>query len=122
MAILPSSASSGSGAIAYQWKADGTAITGATGSTLVLSQALVGKAITVHQALLQRPKLSRLEHAYVLLCLGLDYKRGGFVDQLGAENIFVTKLDAIHGIFGRLDKSICERCDCTVCPLPNGLG
>jgi lipopolysaccharide assembly protein B len=41
----------------------------------------VGKAITVHQALLQRPKLDRLEHAYVLLCLGLDYKRGGFVDR-----------------------------------------
>ncbi len=41
----------------------------------------VGKAITVHQALLQRSRLSRLEHAYVLLCLGLDYKRGGFVDR-----------------------------------------
>jgi lipopolysaccharide biosynthesis regulator YciM len=41
----------------------------------------VGKAITVHQLLLQRPKLSKLEHAYVLLCLGLDYKRGGFVDR-----------------------------------------
>jgi len=39
----------------------------------------VGKAITQHQNLLQRPKLSKLEHAYVLLCLGLDYKRGGFV-------------------------------------------
>src|SRR5499427_9229504 len=41
----------------------------------------VGKAITVHQNLLQQPRLSRLEHAYVLLCLGLDYKRGGFVDR-----------------------------------------
>jgi lipopolysaccharide biosynthesis regulator YciM len=41
----------------------------------------VGKAITVHQQLLQRPNLSRLEHAHVLLCLGLDYKRGGFVDR-----------------------------------------
>jgi len=41
----------------------------------------VGKAITVHQGLLQRPKLTRLEHAHVLLCLGLDYKRGGFVDR-----------------------------------------
>ena len=41
----------------------------------------VGKAITVHQSLLQRPKLSKLEHAYVLLCLGLDYKRGGFVER-----------------------------------------
>jgi lipopolysaccharide biosynthesis regulator YciM len=41
----------------------------------------VGRAITVHQTLLQRPRLSKLEHAYVLLCLGLDYKRGGFVDR-----------------------------------------
>ncbi len=41
----------------------------------------VGKAITVHQALLQRPTLSKIEHAYVLLCIGLDYKRGGFVDR-----------------------------------------
>src|SRR4051812_45291128 len=41
----------------------------------------VGKAINVHQTLLQRSRLSRLEHAYVLLCLGLDYKRGGFVDR-----------------------------------------
>ena len=41
----------------------------------------VGKAITIHQTLLQRQKLSRIEHAYVLLCLGLDYRRGGFVDR-----------------------------------------
>ncbi|HXI28953.1 MAG TPA: tetratricopeptide repeat protein [Vicinamibacterales bacterium] len=41
----------------------------------------VGKAITHHQNLLQRPQLTRTEHAYVLLCLGLDYKRGGFVDR-----------------------------------------
>jgi lipopolysaccharide biosynthesis regulator YciM len=41
----------------------------------------VGRAIHVHQGLLQRPKLTRLEHAYVLLCLGLDFKRGGFVDR-----------------------------------------
>ncbi len=41
----------------------------------------VGKAITVHQGLLQRSRLTRMEHAYVLLCLGLDYKRGGFVDR-----------------------------------------
>ena len=41
----------------------------------------VGKAITVHQGLLQRPKLGKLEHANVLLCLGLDYKRGGFVER-----------------------------------------
>jgi lipopolysaccharide biosynthesis regulator YciM len=53
----------------------------------------VGKAITVHQGLLQRPKLTRLEHAHVVLCLGLDYKRGGFVDRA---------LDAFHEVM-RLD-------------------
>ncbi len=38
-------------------------------------------------------------------------KRGGFVDRLGDEHIFVTKLDAIQSIFQLLDRSICERCD-----------
>jgi len=42
----------------------------------------VSKAIRLHQRLLQRPKLSTMEQAYVQLCLGLDYKRGGFVDRL----------------------------------------
>jgi lipopolysaccharide biosynthesis regulator YciM len=41
----------------------------------------VGRAIQEHQGLLQRPRLSRMEHANVLLCLGLDYRRGGFVDR-----------------------------------------
>src|ERR671936_174393 len=53
----------------------------------------VGKAITVHQNLLQRPRLSRLEHAYVLLCLGLDYKRGGFVDRALEAFSEVRRLD-----------------------------
>jgi len=38
---------SGTGAIAYQWLAEGTAITGATGATFTPTQAQVGKAITV---------------------------------------------------------------------------
>jgi len=53
----------------------------------------VGKAITVHQSLLQRPNLNRLEHAYVLLCLGLDYKRGGFVDRALEAFSEVLRLD-----------------------------
>src|SRR5262245_7334334 len=53
----------------------------------------VGKAITVHQALLQRPRLSKLEHAYVLLCLGSDYKRGGFVERALEAFNEVLKLD-----------------------------
>jgi lipopolysaccharide assembly protein B len=54
----------------------------------------VGKAITVHQNLLQRPGLSRLELAYVLLCLGLDYKRGGFVERAHEAFTEVLRLDA----------------------------
>ena len=53
-----------------------------------------GKAITVHQNLLQRPSLTKLEHAYVLLCLGLDYKRGGFVDRALEAFNEVLRLDA----------------------------
>jgi lipopolysaccharide biosynthesis regulator YciM len=41
----------------------------------------VGRAINVHQALLQRPDLTKLEQAYVVLCLGFDFRHGGFVDR-----------------------------------------
>jgi hypothetical protein len=37
----------GLGTVKYQWLADGTAIHGATGSTFTLTQAQVGKSITV---------------------------------------------------------------------------
>ena len=53
----------------------------------------VGKAITVHQGLLQRSGLGKREHAYVLLCLGLDYKRGGFVDRALQAFTEVLRLD-----------------------------
>jgi lipopolysaccharide biosynthesis regulator YciM len=53
----------------------------------------VGRAIHVHQGLLQRPKLTRLEHAYSLLCLGLDFKRGGFVDRALEAFSEVLRLD-----------------------------
>lgn len=53
----------------------------------------VGRAIQVHQALLQRPKLTKLEQAYVQLCLGLDFKRGGFVDRAYEAFSEVLRLD-----------------------------
>jgi len=53
----------------------------------------VGRAILEHQTLLQRPRLNRIEHANVLLCLGLDYRRGGFVDRAGTAFSEVLKLD-----------------------------
>jgi lipopolysaccharide biosynthesis regulator YciM len=53
----------------------------------------VGRAIQEHQALLQRPTLRKLEHANVLLCLGLDYKHGGFVDRALEAFTEVLRLD-----------------------------
>ena len=53
----------------------------------------VSRAIHVHQNLLQRPRLTKLEHAYVLLCLGLDFKRGGFVDRAFGTFTEVLQLD-----------------------------
>ncbi len=53
----------------------------------------VGRAIQEHQQLLQRPGLRRIEHANVLLCLGLDYKRGGFVDRALEAFSEVLRLD-----------------------------
>ena len=53
----------------------------------------VGRAIQEHQALLQRPNLRKLEHANVLLCLGLDYKAGGFVDRALEAFTEVLRLD-----------------------------
>jgi lipopolysaccharide biosynthesis regulator YciM len=53
----------------------------------------VGRAIQEHQKLLQRPHLRKLEHANVLLCLGLDYKHGGFVDRALEAFTEVLRLD-----------------------------
>jgi lipopolysaccharide biosynthesis regulator YciM len=53
----------------------------------------VGRAIQVHQQLLQHSNLTKVEHVYGLLCLGLDYKRGGFVDRALAAFNEVLRLD-----------------------------
>lgn len=53
----------------------------------------VGRAIQEHQSLLQRPNLRKLEHANVLLCLGLDYRSGGFVDRAIEAFTEVLRLD-----------------------------
>jgi lipopolysaccharide biosynthesis regulator YciM len=53
----------------------------------------VGRAVQEHQGLLQRPNLRKLEHANVLLCLGLDFKRGGFVDRAIEAFTEVLRLD-----------------------------
>jgi len=38
-------------------------------------------------------------------------RRGGYMDDIGEENLFVSKGEAIAQIFDRLDRNICMRCD-----------
>jgi len=38
-------------------------------------------------------------------------RKGGFRELIGPENIFLTKGDAIAGVFKKLDSGICARCD-----------
>ncbi len=61
--------------------------------SLYREKGQVARAINIHQSLLQRPRLTRLEQAHVLLCLGLDFKRGGFVDRALEAFNEVIKLD-----------------------------
>ena len=60
---------------------------------LLRMKGQVGRAIHIHQSLLQRPDLTPLEHAYVLLCLGLDFRHGGFVDRAVGAFQDVLRLD-----------------------------
>src|SRR5207244_8780114 len=47
----------------------------------------------LHQSLLQRPDLTKLEQAYVQLCLALDFRHGGFVDRALEAFQEVVRLD-----------------------------
>ena len=37
-------------------------------------------------------------------------KNGGYLDDIGEENLYTSNDDAIAGVFERLDKNICRRC------------
>src|SRR5690349_24765731 len=48
----------------------------------LLSEAgQVERAIQVHQALLDREDLTRAERAHALACLGMDFRKAGFLDR-----------------------------------------
>ena len=38
-------------------------------------------------------------------------RRGGYYDEIGEENFFASKSEAIAEVFERLDRDICLRCD-----------
>ena len=41
-------------------------------------------------------------------------RRGGYLDDIGEENLFLSKAEAIGGVFERLDRGICLRCDARI--------
>ena len=41
-------------------------------------------------------------------------RRGGYLDEIGEENFFPTKAEAIGGVFERLDRGICLRCEARI--------
>ncbi|MFP4611277.1 MAG: SulP family inorganic anion transporter [Thiohalophilus sp.] len=41
-------------------------------------------------------------------------ERGGYAEQIGHENFFNSKTDALRDIFSRLDKSVCENCQARI--------
>ena len=41
-------------------------------------------------------------------------RRGGYLDEIGEENLFLSKAEAIGAVFERLDRSICLRCDARI--------
>lgn len=53
-------------------------------------------------------------------------ERGGYMDEIGRENVFRGKRQAIGGVFTRLDRSICATCrarifdECASVPKPEG--
>ena len=53
-----------------------------------------------------------------------EFKRAGFIDEIGRENIFSGKTEAIGHIFNRLDRDVCARChrrifrECKTLPAP----
>jgi len=54
--------------------------------------------------------------------------RGGYLDEIGEENVFRTRREAIATAFSRLDRSVCARCrarifeECAALPPPEGSG
>ncbi|MBN2369523.1 MAG: tetratricopeptide repeat protein [Vicinamibacteria bacterium] len=62
----------------------------------------VEKAIRVHQGVLSREDLGRGERAYALCCLGMDFRRAGFLDRATSTFLEVLDLDPrnIHALAG----------------------
>ena len=62
----------------------------------------VERAIAVHQGLLDRDDLTRGERAHVLACLGMDFRKAGFLDRATRTFAEVLEMDPknLHALVG----------------------
>lgn len=72
---------------------------------------VAGAELLVQEAQRRRAAGGGLYLAKVKEDVQKTLERGGFVEQIGRENIFETKAEAIEAIFARLDYNRCARCD-----------
>ena len=82
---------------------------------------LQGGAALVHEANRRRADGGGLYLTNVTGGLWDSLEQCGCLDATGARNVFQSKTAAIHGIYQKLDKSICTRCDKRIfleCPRP----
>lgn len=72
---------------------------------------LAGGEFLVKEAQHRRKRGGQLYLIRVKEDVCAQFKRAGFIDEIGRENIFGGKTEAVGKIFERLDKDICARCD-----------
>lgn len=75
---------------------------------------IAGAEALAHEARKRRWDGGRLYLYGLRQPVGDVLKNSGLIEEIGDEQIFRTKRDAIATIFGRLDRSICARCDARV--------
>jgi len=72
---------------------------------------VAGAEMLAHEASLRRKAGGQLYFHQLHDSAQELLERGGYLEDVGAENIFFTKGEAISEIFQRLDRGICVRCD-----------
>lgn len=83
-----------------------------------------GAELIAHEAALRHKAGGQLYLYSVRQATRDTLERGGYIGEIGNENVFVSKDEAIREVFARLDRSICRRCtariflECQALPPP----
>jgi sulfate permease, SulP family len=83
---------------------------------LILAEGINFADIAGAEMLVQEARRRRKMGGGLYLCgvkerTGAVLRKGGYLDEIGEDNIFLNKTDAITHIFEKLDRDICQSCD-----------